>query len=144
MTSINDLPNAYIERSETPTALIIEDDMTTIRLIKHTAEYCGWKIIPILSVTEMSSILHIGSIQLIISDDNIYGGNIDDTFNHLKQLESKPPVYVISAAEPERLEQISQHGKDQGLDVKGYLQKPFQISDIQAIFEAHNPDKAKA
>lgn len=137
MTTVDDLPKAYIERSGAPTVLVIEDDMTTVKLIKFTAEHLGWTILPVISIDELSALEHMDNFDLILSDDNINGGDINDTMAVLKKLNCKTPMYVISAGEKEHLQSVVEQGCASGLNIKGYIQKPFQLTDLQVLFNKY-------
>ncbi|MGB9851442.1 MAG: chemotaxis protein CheB [Candidatus Kapaibacteriota bacterium] len=123
--------------------LIVEDDFTSLQVIKKILEKENFSVIPVDNVDDAFSILEREKIDLIISDwmmPNIDG--IEFLFRLKATTENPPPVIIVTAL-------TSEMAKDYALQsgAADFIDKPINIerlvSSIYNILEKNNKEQLR-
>ncbi|MBU3821101.1 HAMP domain-containing protein [Flavobacteriaceae bacterium XHP0103] len=110
--------------SNTYTVLHIEDDATTMDLMKHVLEDTHISLVQLNKLDRVSEYLEVNAPNIIISDLMLGNENIQAILNvWVKDGKIKCPLVVASALEPETMAKITPL----------YFQKPFDIDNLRDI-----------
>jgi two-component system, sensor histidine kinase len=102
--------------------LHIEDDASTIELMKHILEDAHISLVQLKKIDDILSFLETTSPSLIISDLMLENENIKSVINDwIKAEKIKCPLIIASALEPEMMQETSAL----------YFQKPFNIDYLK-------------
>ena len=109
------------------TILHIEDDLSTMELIKYTLENEKIKLVQLDKLEGISEFIINNNPDLIISDLMLHGQNIQDFLtNCIDDKKMACPLMLVSALEPEVM----------AITTSLYFQKPFNVDHLKdAIFK---------
>jgi len=118
--------------------LFIEDDLSTIRLLKDYFESKGYSCHGVVTGSEGLKELGRTSPKVVLLDIILPDLNGDDICKMIKSDEKykKIPVYFITAINGSEVIEIVK-----GTKVDGYILKPFSLTDLEVILDILNSFK---
>ncbi|MGV9171794.1 MAG: response regulator [Promethearchaeia archaeon] len=128
---INFLDNIK-QKSSKYDILLIEDDLSTIRLIKSYFESKGFEVKGIVSGARGIEELKNGKPKVILLDiilPDLSGYEICQTIKSDEEYKDTPVYYLTAIAGSEVKEKLEETKAD------GYILKPFNFSDFEFIFD---------
>ena len=109
---------------------VVEDDLSTLDLLRDVAEESGWKVRGFTRLREFDAELRVRRPDLVILDDDLPDGSGGDRARELnadKQL-TGVPVLVCTAAHPLRQAEIGAWAP--------VLSKPFELCEVERFLQA--------
>ena len=104
---------------------VVEDDLSTLDLLRDVAEECGWKVRGFTRLREFDAELRVRRPDLVILDDDLPDGRGGDRARELGADErlTDVPVLVCTAAHPLRQAEIGGWAP--------VLSKPFDVRAVE-------------
>lgn len=103
--------------------LILEDDEHTQRLLRSIADTEGWSVEYGASFDEVHR--HLAWCDVLVLDMHLPGVSGVEVLDHLRGLERRPAVVVVTADE-------SLRAAAQARGARAFLVKPFEVPDLVA------------
>ncbi len=122
--------------------LVFDDDNTLLSVIGNMLQRLGHHAIPCRSMSDLDSALaQIGNYDYILTDREMgaVGGN--EILYLVKEADATKPVILMTG----RIEYTTEKAKEEGFD--GFLQKPFNMKQLEAMFGAaadNKPEETQA
>jgi DNA-binding response OmpR family regulator len=109
---------------------VVEDDLSTLDLLRDVAEECGWKVRAFTRLREFNYELRVRRPDLVILDDDLPDGSGGDRAREMGVDErlTDVPVLVCTAAHPVRQAEIGSWAP--------VLSKPFELRAIERFLRA--------
>lgn len=119
---------------DTQKVLVLDDDRDSCQVVRDVAEALGIVCFATTDpVTFLESVTQ--STTLIFLDLVLpHSGGIE-LLEKLSNMHCLARIVLMSGADPRVLENMGQWGKTLGLNVIGFLHKPFRIRDLEAILQ---------
>ena len=104
---------------------MVEDDLSTLDLLRDVAEECGWKVRGFTRLREFNAELRLQRPDLVILDDDLPDGRGGDRARGMSADErlTDVPIIVCTAAHPLRQAEISAWAP--------VLSKPFDLRAVE-------------
>lgn len=113
--------------------LIIDDDDTLLTVVSNMVERLGHRVIICRSKTDIDEALRqTDSFDSVLTDREMGALSGNDILKLFKQVAPSKPVYLMTA----RMDYDMEKARTEGFD--GFLQKPFKIKDLEALFGKHS------
>lgn len=116
--------------------VILEDDPGIIAVARRV---CDAAAIPALSFSTVAEFLAgplVPDSAVILLDLGLGDGNGIDILRALAARRCGAVIYLMSGQDDRLLGTVQKLGQSYGLDVRGILQKPFSLADLQAAIQA--------
>ena len=127
---------------ETPTLvpqrhiLIIDDDDTLLTVLSNMIGKLGHQVMLCRSKTDLDSALEqVGDFDCILTDREMGAFSGNDILKLFKAADPDKPVVLMTA----RMDYDMEIAREEGFD--GFLQKPFNLKDLEAHFGRHCPEE---
>jgi DNA-binding response OmpR family regulator len=109
---------------------VVEDDLSTLALLRDVAEESGWKVRGFTRLKEFDAELQVRRPDLVILDDDLPDGSGGDRAREMsadRQL-TDVPVLVCTAAHPLRQAEIGAWAP--------VLSKPFNLGEVERFLRS--------
>jgi len=116
--------------SSTPVVFVVDDDVSTLALLRDVAEASGWTAREFTSLRELDVELHRRRPDLVILDDDLPDGSGGDRARQLaadRRMDGVP-VLVCTAAHPLRQAEIGAWAP--------VISKPFDLGEVERFLGA--------
>jgi len=132
------MPEARPGRNEAPVLFIVDDDASTVELVREVAEESGWIAYDFGRIAEVRGFLGRRHPALLILDDDLPDGRGGDLARELHDDPTTADVatVVCTAANAGRREEIGEWVP--------VISKPFNVSDIEGHLRASAPRGRRA
>ena len=122
--------------ADAPVLCIVDDDGSTVELVREVAEESGWVAYGFERIEEARRFLSARQPTLLVLDDDLPDGRGGDLARELSEDPTRDvPVLVCTAAHPTRQREIGEWAP--------VLSKPFDIIDFERHLEARTDHIAK-
>lgn len=112
--------------------LVIDDDDTLLTVISNMIGRLGHQVSLCRSKSDLDEALkRTDTFDYVLTDREMGALNGNDILNLFKKADASIPVYLMTA----RMDYDTEKAQKEGFD--GFLQKPFKIKDLEAIFGVH-------
>lgn len=112
------------------TLLVYDDDPNTVEMIARIAESRDFRGIRASTQDEFWAAYEAAVPGSIVLDLVLDGTSGVSVLRELAARDCRVPILLISGYHPEILSSALRVGGQYGLDVRGVLQKPFQMADL--------------
>ncbi len=103
--------------------LVVDDEYELREILREEFEYCGYAVLEAENGTQALEVLKTNSIDVVVSDIRMPGGNGLDLLQCLSHLSGyKPPVILVSAYAGITIKEA----EDQG--AFAFVSKPYDIN----------------
>ena len=118
------------DRSEAPVLFVVDDDLTTLELLRDVARASGWTSVGFTRLATLRAALDFRLPTLLIIDDDLPDGRGGDL---ARDLRADPrmdgvPLLVCTAAPSNRLAEIGSWAP--------VVSKPFGLGEIEEVLAA--------
>ena len=122
------IPNPVSEKR----ILIIDDDDTLLTVVSNMIGRLGHQVLFSRSKSELDDVLqHTDTFDYVLTDREMGALSGNDILKLFKKADPSKPVYLMTA----RMDYDTEKARSEGFD--GFLQKPFKIKDLEALFGKH-------
>lgn len=112
--------------------LIIDDDDTLLTVVSNMVKRLGHQVMICRSKNDIDeALLHIDTFDYVLTDREMGALTGNDILKLFKQADPNKPVYLMTA----RMDYDTAKAKEEGFD--GFLQKPFNLQDLEGMFGRH-------
>ena len=112
--------------------LIIDDDDTLLTVVSNMVRRLGHQVLINRSKSDLDEALkHTDTFDYVLTDREMGALSGNDILKLFKQADPSKPVYLMTA----RMDYDTEVARKEGFD--GFLQKPFKIKDLEALFGKH-------
>jgi signal transduction histidine kinase/FixJ family two-component response regulator len=112
--------------------LIIDDDDTLLNVVSNMVKRLGHQVMICRSKNDIDeALLHIDTFDYVLTDREMGALTGNDILKLFKQADPNKPVYLMTA----RMDYDTAKAKEEGFD--GFLQKPFNLQDLEGMFGRH-------
>lgn len=113
--------------------LIIDDDDTLLTVVRNMVGRLGHQVSICRSKNDLDEALsHTDTFDYILTDREMGALSGNDILKLFKQADPSKPVFLMTA----RMDYDTEKATEEGFD--GFLQKPFKIRDLEALFGRHS------
>lgn len=120
------------ERVAQQRILIIDDDDTLLNVVSNMVKRLGHQVMICRSKNDIDeALLHIDTFDYVLTDREMGALTGNDILKLFKQADPNKPVYLMTA----RMDYDTAKAKEEGFD--GFLQKPFNLQDLEGMFGRH-------
>ena len=121
--------NETVEIGPQKHILIIDDDDTLLTVVSNMIEKLGHQVMICRSKGDIDNALsQVGAYDYILTDREMGALTGYDILKLFKQVDQNKPVYLMTA----RMDYTIEIARQEGFD--GFLQKPFNLRDLESIF----------
>ena len=113
------------------TILVIDDEKGILRSFKLALENTSYKIITVDNGAEAIRLFKQNTIDLVFLDLNMPEMDGVEVLYHIRHLDTKVPVYIITAFHSEFMERLEELRKEE-IDFE-LLKKPIDSSTIEVL-----------
>lgn len=112
--------------------LIIDDDDTLLTVVSNMVSRLGHQVRICRSKNDIDeALLQIGTFDYVLTDREMGALTGNDILKLFKKADPNKPVYLMTA----RMDYDTAKAKKEGFD--GFLQKPFNLQDLEGMFGRH-------
>ena len=116
--------------------LVIDDDDTLLTVVSNMLGKLGHEVLLCRSKSDLDSALEqLDTFDCILTDREMGAISGNDILKRFKHADRTKPVYLMTA----RMDYDRKVAKGEGFD--GFLQKPFNLKDLEQLFGRHIPVK---
>lgn len=112
--------------------LTIDDDDTLLNVVSNMVKRLGHQVMICRSKNDIDeALLHTDTFDYVLTDREMGALTGNDILKLFKQADPNKPVYLMTA----RMDYDTAKAKEEGFD--GFLQKPFNLQDLEGMFGRH-------
>ena len=116
--------------------LIIDDDDTLLTVLSNMIGKLGHQVMICRSKTDLDSALEqVDAFDYVLTDREMGAFSGNDILKLFKAADHEKPVVLMTA----RMDYDMEIARGEGFD--GFLQKPFNLKDLEALFGRHCPEE---
>ena len=118
--------------------LIIDDDDTLLTVLSNMIGKLGHQVMLCRSKTDIDNALEqVSDFDYVLTDREMGAFSGNDILKLFKAADRDKPVVLMTA----RMDYDMEIARGEGFD--GFLQKPFNLKDLEALFGRHCPEEAE-
>ncbi len=112
--------------------MIIDDDDILLNVVSNMVKRLGHQVMICRSKNDIDeALLHIDTFDYVLTDREMGALTGNDILKLFKQADPNKPVYLMTA----RMDYDTAKAKEEGFD--GFLQKPFNLQNLEGMFGRH-------
>lgn len=119
-----------------PVVFVLEDDPGIATLVRRVCANAGLPARFFSAAADFLKEEDIDAGSLILLDLGLNDTTGVDVLRSLAARRCPAPVYLMSGRDDRLLKSVQKLGQSYGLDVRGILQKPFRLRDLQEVLDA--------
>ena len=119
-----------------PMIFVLEDDPGITAVVRHVCKAAGLPARMFNAAADFLAEPSIPAGSLILLDLALGDANGVDILRLLAAYRCPAPIYLMSGQDDRLLANVQKLGLSYGLDVRGILQKPFDVAELTAILTA--------
>jgi len=134
--------NAGVEKMTQKRLLAVDDDVTSAELIVRVAERCGFEGFATSDSRGVTNLANALQPDLIAIDVNMPNIDARGLLALLGEANYGGQVLIVSGQTKEVLRDVQMFGREQGLSIPAYMQKPLDFQALRKLLLSDQLDVA--